>query len=156
VYVRGALTPGAPYTGQALEADLTRVLGRVQPDLVLAPAPQDFHADHRTLSSLARRLMSARGQAAGVRYWVVHGGLEWPLPKGLHPELALTLPPRATGLPWTRADLTPAQVARKREAVDTYGTQTRVTGRFMHAFVRQNELLSAEPLPEGRGATGGF
>lgn len=156
VYVQGALTPGAPYTGQALEADLTRVLGRVQPDLVLAPAPQDVHADHRTLSSLAMRLMSTRGQAARARYWVVHGGLEWPLPKGLHPELALTLPPLVKGLPWTRADLTPAQVARKREAVDTYGTQTRVTGRFMHAFVRQNELLSAEPLPEGRGATGGF
>ncbi|BDP44604.1 PIG-L domain-containing protein (plasmid) [Deinococcus aetherius] len=154
VYVQGALTPGAPYTGRALEADLTRVLGRVRPDLVLAPAPQDFHTDHRTLSYLAMRLLSARGQEARLRYWVVHGGLEWPLPKGLHAGLPLTLPPLAKTLPWARADLTPAQVARKRAAVDAYRTQTRVMGRFMHAFVRQNELLSADPLPEERGADG--
>lgn len=83
VYVRGALTPGAPYTGRALEADLTRVFDRVRPDVVLSPAPQDFHADHHTLSFLAIRLLSARGQEARLRYWVVHGGLEWPLPKGL-------------------------------------------------------------------------
>ncbi|MFC6664120.1 PIG-L deacetylase family protein [Deinococcus radiopugnans] len=67
VYVRGAQTPGAPFTGQALEADLGRVLDRVKPDLVLAPAPQDFHPDHRTLSHIALRLMSARGQAGRLR-----------------------------------------------------------------------------------------
>lgn len=156
VYVQGALTPGAPYTGRALEADLMRVLDRVRPDLVLAPAPQDFHADHRTLSYLAMRLLSARNQEVRLRYWVVHGGLEWPLPKGLHEELPLPLPPLAKGLPWTRAALTPAQVARKRAAVDVYRTQTRIMGRFMHAFVRQNELLSPEPLSEEPEAANGF
>ncbi|MBB5234787.1 hypothetical protein [Deinococcus budaensis] len=60
----------------ALEADLTRVLGRVRPDVVLVPAPQDFHSDHRTLSYIAMRLLGARGQAGRLRYWVVHGGLE--------------------------------------------------------------------------------
>ncbi|MBB5234786.1 hypothetical protein [Deinococcus budaensis] len=44
-------------------------------------------------------------------------------------------------------DLTPAQVAGKRAAVEAYRTQTRVLGRFMHAFVRRNELLSPQPLP---------
>lgn len=156
VYVQGALTPGAPYTGQALEADLTRVLDRVQPDLVLAPAPQDFHTDHHTLSFIAIRLMSARGQEARLRYWVVHGGLEWPLPKGLHAELPLTLPPLARNLPWTRVDLTSDQVERKREAVAAYRTQTRVLGRFMNAFVRRNELLSPQPLPAEQGRGGGF
>ncbi|MEW6420775.1 MAG: PIG-L deacetylase family protein [Deinococcota bacterium] len=153
VYVPGALTPGAPYTGRALEADLGRVLDQVRPDLVLAPAPQDFHADHHTLSFIAMRLMSARGQEDRLRFWVVHGGLEWPLPKGLHENLPLTLPPLAARLPWERVDLTPAQEKRKLEAVDTYRTQTRVLGRFMRAFVRQNELLSPEPLPaQGQAA----
>lgn len=148
VYVRGALTPDAPYTGRALEADLNRVLDRVKPDLVLAPAPQDFHPDHRTLSYIALRLMSARGQAERLRFWVVHGGLEWPVPKGLHPELPLTLPPLATGLPWERIDLSAPELERKGRAIDAYATQTRIMGRFMRAFVRRNELLSAEPLPE--------
>ncbi|GAA5512432.1 1D-myo-inositol 2-acetamido-2-deoxy-alpha-D-glucopyranoside deacetylase [Deinococcus carri] len=158
VYVQHALTPGAPYTGLALETDLRRVLDRVRPDVVLAPAPQDFHADHHTLSFIAMRLMSARQQEDRLRFWVVHGGLEWPVPKGLHPNLPLTLPPLAARLPWDRVDLTATQEQRKLEAVNTYQTQTRVLGRFMRAFVRQNELLSPGPLPEqgqapGRGTT---
>ncbi|GHF47050.1 LmbE family N-acetylglucosaminyl deacetylase [Deinococcus metalli] len=153
VYVAGALTPGAPYTGEALEADLNRVLDRVQPDLVFAPAPQDFHTDHRTVAALAMRLMAQRRQENRLRYWVVHGGVEWPVPKGLHGELPLTVPPRARALPWERADLSDAEVDRKLQAVNTYRTQTRIMGRFMRAFVRRNELLSPgtpdlDPVPE--------
>ncbi|GHF61774.1 LmbE family N-acetylglucosaminyl deacetylase [Deinococcus metalli] len=143
VYITGALTPGAPYTGQALEADLGRVLDRVQPDLVLVPSPQDFHPDHHTLSSIAQRLLAHRQQTAHLRFWMVHGGLEWPLPKGLHPQLSLTVPPLAPLTPWQRVDLADAQAATKLAAVDAYGTQTRILGRFMRAFVRRNELLSA-------------
>ena len=58
----------------------------------------------------------------------------------------------ARGLPWTRVDLTPAQEETKRAATETYQTQTRIMGRFMRAFVRRNELLSAEPLMETRDA----
>ncbi|GHF63659.1 LmbE family N-acetylglucosaminyl deacetylase [Deinococcus metalli] len=148
VYVTGALTPGAPFTGEALEADITRVLDRVQPDLVLAPAPQDFHTDHHTLSYIALQLMSRRGQADRLHFWVVHGGLEWPVPKGLHAELPLTVPPLATRLPWTRVDLTDEQREHKLEAVRAYRTQTQIEPRFMEAFVRANELLSPQPLPE--------
>ncbi|PNY80852.1 PIG-L deacetylase family protein [Deinococcus koreensis] len=151
VYVKGALSPGAPYTGQALEADLRRVLDKVQPDLVLAPAPQDFHSDHRTVSYLALRLLAETRQENRLRFWVVHGGLEWPVPKGLHPEQPLTVPPLASGLPWQRASLTPEQVGRKLEAVNIYRTQTRILGRFMHAFVRRNELLSPVALPPDPG-----
>lgn len=157
VYVQGALTPGSPYTGRALEADL----GRVRPDLVLVPAPQDFHADHHTLSFIAMRLMSARAQENHLRFWVVHGGLEWPLPKGQHLSLPLTLPPLAARLSWARVDLTPAQEVRKLEAVNVYRTQTRILGRFMRAFARTNcsvqsrswnrarllRLLAARPDP---------
>ncbi|MHA0039531.1 PIG-L deacetylase family protein [Deinococcus sp. PESE-13] len=148
VYVTGALTPGHAFTGRNLETDLRRVLDRVQPDVVLAPAPQDFHADHHTLSYIALRLMGERQQEDRLRFWVVHGGVEWPLPKGLHPTLGLTLPPRAARLPWQKVALTPEQEQVKLSAVNTYQTQTRVMGRFMRAFVRENELLSPAPLPE--------
>ncbi|WP_200939728.1 PIG-L deacetylase family protein [Deinococcus sp. Leaf326] len=151
VYVRGALTPGAPYTGQALEADLRRVLDRVKPDVVLVPAPQDFHTDHHTLSYIALRLMAERGQSDRLRFWVIHGGLEWPLPKGLHPGLPLTVPPLATRLPWERVDLTPQEEEVKRRAMDAHRSQTRILGRFMHAFVRGNELVSPQPLPGPAG-----
>lgn len=148
VYVQGALSPGHAFTGRNLEADIARVLDSVKPDIVLAPAPQDFHPDHHTLSYIALRLMSGRGQENRLRYWVVHGGLEWPIPKGLHQNLPLTVPPLATHLPWQRADLSAEQEQIKLQAVNTYHTQTKVMGRFMRAYVRQNELLSPEPLPE--------
>lgn len=148
VYIAGALSPGSAYTGRRLEADLRTVLERVQPDVVLAPAPQDFHPDHHTLSYIALRLMSERKQEGRLRFWVVHGGLEWPIPKGLHEDLPLTLPPLASKLPWERVPVTPEQEQVKLQAVDTYRTQTAVMGRFMRAYVRRNELLSPEPLPE--------
>lgn len=148
VYVQGSLTPGAEFTGHNLENDIRTVLNKVNPDIVLAPAPQDFHPDHHTLSFIALRLMSQRQQESRLRYWVVHGALEWPIPKGLHENLPLTIPPRANRLPWQKVPLSPAEEQVKLKAVNSYHTQTRIMGRFMRAFVRQNELLSPEPLPE--------
>lgn len=147
VYLPQALSVGADYTGRALERDLRQVLNRSRPDLVLAPAPQDFHPDHHALSYIASRLMDERGQENQLRYWVVHGGLEWPIPKGLHENLPLTLPPRADKLPWKRTLLTPEQKAQKLRAINEYHTQTRVMGRFMRAFVRKNELLTESITP---------
>lgn len=85
---REALSPGAPYTGRSVERDLTRVLDRVRPDVVLAPSVQDAHQDHRAASYFITRLLAARGEELKLRFWIVHGGLEYPLPKGLHPPLS--------------------------------------------------------------------
>lgn len=141
-YLREAQTPGAPFTGEALEADLTRVLRRVNPDLILIPAHEDFHPDHHTLTLFAQRVAARLGLQGRLRYWVVHGGLEWPLPKGAHPALPLVPPPLARHLPWQRVPLAAEDLAVKTRAVNAYGTQTEVLGRFMRAFERRNELLS--------------
>lgn len=148
VYVQGALAPGHAFTGRNLEADIGTVLSRVNADVVLAPAPQDFHPDHHTLTYLALRLMAARGQGERLRFWVVHGGLEWPIPKGLHQDLALTLPPRAAHLPWERVDLSAQEEQVKLQAINAYRTQTEIMGRFLRAFVRKNELVSPAALPD--------
>lgn len=94
----GTFNPGSTYTGLSLERDLNSVVDTVNPDLLLVPAPQDAHLDHRAASYLAQRLMAGRGQTSRLRFWVIHGGLEWPLPKGLHPGAPLTLPARAMDL----------------------------------------------------------
>jgi len=144
VYLRAAVRPAAAYTGANLEQDLDRVIARFNPDLVLAPAAEDQHPDHRTVSYLATRIMSERQQTDRLRFWVVHGGLEWPLPKGRHPELPLTIPPRASALPWQQAVLTPTQQLVKHRAIQTYATQTVLLGRFMAAFDRRTELFVPE------------
>lgn len=141
------LSPGAAYTGQNLERDLEGVLDRVKPTLILAPSPQDAHPDHRATGELAIRVLGRRGELERLRCWIVHGGLEWPLPKGLHPTLPLEPPPRGRGLEWERLDLDPQEVQTKLEATRAHASQMELLSRFMLAFVRQNELLSPTPLP---------
>lgn len=141
------LSPGAAYTGQNLERDLERVLGTVKPTLILAPSPKDAHPDHRATGELAIRVLGRRGELDRLRYWIVHGGLEWPLPKGLHTTLPLEPPPRGRGLEWERLDLSPEEERTKLEATRAHLSQMELLSRFMLAFVRQNELFSATPLP---------
>ncbi|GEM86259.1 PIG-L deacetylase family protein [Meiothermus granaticius] len=144
----GNLTPGSLYTGENLERDFKRVLDRVQPTQVLAPSPQDAHPDHRAVAELALQVLAARGESERLRYWIVHGGLEWPLPKGLHPTLPLEPPPRGRGLEWTSLPLSQDEATKKLQAIQAHHTQMRLLGRFMRAFVRQNELFSTTPLPQ--------
>jgi LmbE family N-acetylglucosaminyl deacetylase len=141
----GTVRPGAPYTGEALERDLSTVLDEVRPTRLLAPSPLDAHPDHRAVGEFALRALGARGLLGATRYWIVHGGLEWPLPKGDHPGLPLTPPPRGRGLPWRRVPLEPFDQALKRDAIRAHRSQVAVLGRFMIAFDRTNELLSPVP-----------
>jgi LmbE family N-acetylglucosaminyl deacetylase len=134
----GTLSPGAPYTGEALRRDFRRVLERVRPTLVLAPTPKDAHPDHRAVGLLAQQEVAADR----LRFWVVHGGLEWPLPKGLHPQLPLEPAPRGRGLPWQRLPLDAGDRAAKLEALRAHASQMRLLARFMLAFVRENELFA--------------
>ncbi len=149
-----ALRPGAPYSGQSLEQDFSSVLDQTQPTVVLVPSPKDAHRDHQAAAYLAMRLLSARGGLASLRYYLVHGGYEYPLPKGLFSGLPLYPPPRARALPWRRVALRPQEVTRKLEAIRAHGSQTGVMKRFMLAFARRNELWSPLPVPAEEQALG--
>ena len=140
----GTFAPGKPYTGQELERQLAAVYDQVKPDIVLAPSAQDGHPDHRAAAYLASRLASQRQKK--LYFYLVHGGLEWPLPKGLHPALPLA-PPRSTwqGMPWQRYPISDKQRVRKSAAIRAYKSQLLILPRFMWAFVRQNELLMPAP-----------
>ncbi|GAB5602275.1 PIG-L family deacetylase [Thermus sp. FJN-A] len=138
----GTLSPGAPYTGEAWETDLRRVLREVSPHLVLAPAPEDAHPDHRATGYMALRLLGEAGALERLYFYVVHGGTEWPLPKGLHPGLYLEPPPRGRHLSWRRLDLSPGEEEVKLQALKAHRSQMELLGRFMEAFVRRNELFA--------------
>jgi LmbE family N-acetylglucosaminyl deacetylase len=141
-----ALAQGAPYTGRNLKRDLTAVIERVNPTWILSPSPLDEHEDHRATGELVMRVMAALQRSARVRYWIVHGGLGWPRPRGLHPDAPLMPPRRARELPWISFALTSAEQSLKESAIRRYQTQMRLTASFMLAFVKQNEIYSAAPL----------
>jgi LmbE family N-acetylglucosaminyl deacetylase len=142
-----ALFPGHAYTGLNLEHDFESVLDRVHPTLVLAPSPRDSHPDHRATGVVAIRAMARRGELARMRYWIVHGGEFWPVPRGYEPDLELNAPPLGHGLSQTPFMLEPAEEQVKRDAISAYRTQMEVMSSFLLSFVRTNELYSTIPLP---------
>lgn len=139
-----ALSPGAVYRAANLRRDLGSVLDKVKPDLVLLPSTSDFHGDHIATSLFTQQALRARGWSSRARYWIVHGGLEWPVPKGLHESFPLLISPRGFHLKWQRADLEPQDEARKLDALNAHRSQMMVMRRFMTAFVRANELITLE------------
>jgi len=144
----GSYHYSAPYTGKSLENDLTEVFERVRPAVVLLPSPRDAHPDHQATSYFGQRVAGRLGMASSLRYWIVHGGLEWPLPKGYHPSLALEPAPRGRGLEWHRLPLTKEQEEVKRAATLVHKSQLEALSRFMLAFIRSNELFSPVPFPK--------
>ncbi len=141
---------GHPYTGESLERDFARVLDRVHPTLVLAPSPEDAHPDHRAAGILVLQVLSRRQELSAARFWIVHGGRDWPSPRGLHMKLSLTEPRRGRGLGLVPFDLDSLEEADKLEAVRQYHTQMRVMSSFLLAFVRTNELYSSLSVPFAR------
>ncbi|MFN8510662.1 MAG: PIG-L family deacetylase [Deinococcaceae bacterium] len=144
---QGVYRLGSPYTGWALERQLGEIFRKVNPQIILAPSLNDGHPDHRVGGYLATRLWSMRFRKSKLYYYLVHGGFEWPLPKGLHPQLAL-VPPQLTedGLAWRSYDLSKESLERKQAAIGRHITQLNILSRFMWAFVRQNELLLPAPV----------
>jgi len=143
----GCFREGAPYTGKDLEADLKAVLDAFRPTRVLVPSPLDAHPDHQATAYFAMRILAERGGADRLRYYIVHGGYEYPLPKGLHPRLPLYPAPRGRHLPWEKRLLREEHIERKLAAVRAHASQLGRIGRFMLAFVRTNELESPLPIP---------
>jgi LmbE family N-acetylglucosaminyl deacetylase len=143
---RDTFAAGHPYTGDSLERDFARVLDRVHPTLVLAPSPQDAHSDHRAAGVVTLQVLSRRHQLAAARFWIVHGGRDWPRPRGLHMKLPLAAPPRGGGLGLAPFALGSAEEADKLEAVRQYRTQMSVMSFFLLSFVRANELYSSLPV----------
>jgi LmbE family N-acetylglucosaminyl deacetylase len=139
-----ALFPGHPYTGASLQQDLATVIARVRPTLILAPSPLDAHDDHRA-AGLATIAVAARaGAAVTLRYWVVHGGADWPSPRGLVMGVPLSPSPRGAVLAPRPFALQPDEEDHKLAAVRRYATQLAVTEPFLLSFVRSTELFSVQ------------
>jgi LmbE family N-acetylglucosaminyl deacetylase len=147
-----AVSAGHPYTGESLARDLSTVLERLRPNLILAPSPQDCHPDHRAAGLLAIEVSARHALTPQLRFWVVHGGVGWPSPRGLIAGVPLTPAPRSRGLFPLPFELTLAEEDGKQQALEAYDTQMRTMAPFLLAFVRTNELFStrAQPGPAAR------
>ena len=141
-----AVSPQAPYEGRMLDADLRKVIDRTAPTHVFVASPLDAHPDHSASGEFVMRILGERNQLDRVYYWIIHGGFDWPRPRGLHRQNALNPPERARDLPWLRFQLTDAEQDDKLAALTAHRSQMEIMKPFLRAFVRRNELFTRVPL----------
>jgi LmbE family N-acetylglucosaminyl deacetylase len=142
----GAVTPRAPYEGRALDADLRKVIDITQPTYVFVASPLDLHPDHSASGEFVMRILGERNQLDRLYYWIIHGGFDWPRPRGLHRQNSLVPPERARDLPWLRFELTDEEQDDKLAALQAHHSQMEIMRSFLRAFVRRNELFTRVPL----------
>jgi LmbE family N-acetylglucosaminyl deacetylase len=149
VQYREARSPGSPFAGEALLREFVEILRETKPAMVVYPHPNDAHVDHWAVSAFTTaaleqlRRTDPNWKPPQEWLYIVHRG-DWPAPKGYLPHDVL-LPPEKLATEvmttWHEVPLTPEQVERKRQAIDAYKTQTRILHRYMHSFIRTNELF---------------
>lgn len=137
-----AVSPRAPYEGRRLDADLRRVIDLTAPTHVFVASPLDAHPDHSASGEFVMRILGERNQLDRVYYWIVHGGFDWPRPRGLHRERDLAPPERARDLPWLRFELTDAEQDAKLAALTAHRSQMEIMAPFLRAFVRRSEIFT--------------
>jgi N-acetyl-1-D-myo-inositol-2-amino-2-deoxy-alpha-D-glucopyranoside deacetylase len=143
-----ALHPGAPYAGEELLSQIMEILRANRPAVVVYPHPNEAHVDHWGLSNFVSaalenlRRTELDWQPPEEWFYLVHRG-DWPAPKGYRPEERLLPPAKLTDgmTAWHVRPLTPEQVQHKGEAVAEYQSQVLMLRRYMHSFVRSNELF---------------
>ena len=137
------------YCGQHVLDDVTSLLKRERPTVIVSHHPGDTHRDHWAAGAfVAAALERLRTEdvpwVSRVRVWsfLIHRGA-WPKPAGYAPELVLAPPADLTGdgAGWTEYGLDDSDREAKRLATLEYRTQMQLLRPYMLSFVRQNELF---------------
>ncbi len=144
VEIEGAFAPRSPYCRAAMLENLALAMEEFEPTLVLTTHPRDTHGDHIAAyraSEAAIASLAARKRPR-LRAFLIHCGI-WPVPNGFHPDLPLAPPLHLLRgeTKWEKISLSQEEIARKKAALECHQTQLGSTPRYLHAFVRQNELL---------------
>ena len=88
-----AQSPGAPYQGESIVADIHQIIEEFQPTKIFTSHPGDLHPDHQTVPlylQIALWDLEERIQPE-VYHFITHYG-RWPQPRGFQPEHPLEPP----------------------------------------------------------------
>lgn len=147
-FYRNSFTPGAPYCGESVVADLALILRRFSPTVVYFPHPEDGHPDHRAAVPLVLAALSKVewSQEPELRLYVVHAP-NWPSPRRLAVGRGIPIPTNLESWTWVSHELTPQLVETKLRAIRAYSSQRVTNGRFLASFVRSSELYTPFSAP---------
>jgi LmbE family N-acetylglucosaminyl deacetylase len=140
---------GAPYVGESILRDLKKILAEYKPTRIFVSHPMDNNPDHRAFYLFLRVALWDLGKQIDppqIYPYLIHEA-RWPLPRGFHPDLALTPSDQINDsqIRWFESDLTPEQIEKKRAAIALYKSQVEYNPPYLFTFARRNELFGDYP-----------
>ncbi len=149
----------APYTSDALVADLGALFADAPPREIHLPHGLDEHPDHAMTYAYVRRALAQLQASTLLVRHVVHAGPCWPAADAQgacvapHPTMASTplppLPPPLDGLLPDRIER--ADPLRRRAAIAHYRSQLdgALDTSWLSSFARNTEVAWLEPIVDG-------
>ncbi|MDD5449480.1 MAG: PIG-L family deacetylase [Candidatus Omnitrophica bacterium] len=149
---KNALTPNAPYKGEAIVGDIESVLKQYKPTMIFVTDSVDTNRDHRSMYLFLRvALWQLKGviPEPEIHPYLIHC-YGWPRPRNYHPDLALEIPAslKDSQIAWESSALSKEEVNRKYMAIRKYRSQCSDSAFYLTAFARKNELFGDYPVVE--------
>jgi len=146
----GAMSPGAPYSGESILKDLERILSDYKPTKIFVSHPADANRDHRALYLFLRVVLwnlDGKINVPEIYPYFVHTS-GWPKPRGYNPTLKLIPPPifSESEIGWLTLLLAPEEVTNKYNAIQDYPSQIKYAPKFLISFARENEFFGDYPV----------
>jgi N-acetyl-1-D-myo-inositol-2-amino-2-deoxy-alpha-D-glucopyranoside deacetylase len=141
-----AFKPGAPYTGNELQAELVQIVKQVRPTTVLIPDANDVHRDHWATNAFSQAALLQSGFGGITLTYLVHR-TGYPDRWGSQPERPMGAPKAlaGTGMKWLSLPINGSAEQAQNAALADYSTQLKADGPLVRAFVRPNEVFGMAP-----------
>jgi len=144
-----ALSYGAPYTGNSILKDMRSVIADFKPTLIFVSNPVDVNRDHRAFYVFLRiALWDLKGKIDEPRIvpYLIHV-VGWPVPRGYHPNLALTpfVEFKHNELKWQELVLNEQEIKNKHDAIMLFKSENEPNSSYLLTFARKNELFGDYP-----------
>jgi LmbE family N-acetylglucosaminyl deacetylase len=144
----------SPYSGEALLANLSEIVARVRPTVVIAHSALDEHPDHKAVIKFVTMALQQGARADMLRprrYGFVIHAEEFPRPLRYAPTTFLVPPPGLRDqVLWMSFELSPELVQLKHDAMQAYRTQyeSPFLRLLLSSLIRRNELFIEESIPD--------
>lgn len=138
-----AFRPKAPYKGEDILEDLSRIIRDFKPTKIFLSHPADQNPDHRALYLFTRvALWNLKADIHAELFPYLIHFKEWPKPRGNHPNQNLTAPESLKdALKWQISSLGQNERNLKLRALAAHRTQISYNKKYLLSFIRSNELF---------------
>jgi LmbE family N-acetylglucosaminyl deacetylase len=138
--------------GESLFNDIKKVLDEVAPDLIVMPHPYDENVDHAAVNAMMQFALRSLGMDGVSQYlYLTHHAINtWPqsiYPRNAGPYLVPPVNLRLADTEWQVLPIAADEKQLARNIIDQYPSQLVVDNKYLHSFVRDNELFAVYKPP---------